>query len=530
MKLARKTDFLQKMVASNLKEFINPKIHWCASLSDIKKASVWVSLESGGFSSLKYINDQNIKHFRAVLIEIENEKIQPQNVLNSLDELKKNNIPYFVLPKIREFLPDLANLIYPINQTKIPKLIAVTGTNGKTSISGFCNQIYQNIEQKNAFYSGTLGIGKMDGLKKSSLTTPDILHFSYHYYQFIKQQGEFGSIEASSHALAQKRLKNIAISSAIMSNISQDHFDYHHNFKQYFSAKKKLLKQKGLKNLIVNIDDSRLLALAKKVHQKNSLALMTISYKQIQPLFESISHLSASHIKLNSKGINFYLHYFFKNNQEETAKVHLPLYGRFNVENILLSIAGILSLENPVANFQSVVDCLKNIKPIDGRMHLVNQDYSNNDNLYFVDYAHTPDALEKTLQSLKIHFPERYLIAVFGAGGNRDQLKRPKMGSIVNSYCDAFFITSDNSRNESFDAIAGDIIKGIAHKDEKIPYKLIEKRKIAIDEAIELSYKNKPALVLVAGKGHEQTQVINNKVSFFSDTKTITKKLKQNAN
>ncbi len=426
----------------------------------------------------KYISDVIMKHVCAIIYEAsDNLKIQYDNCYSV------NNLVLHV--------GLLASAKYN-NPSTAYNVIGITGTNGKTSISYWVSQAYQQLNKKVGII-GTTGIGVYPEVKYSDSTTPNPIVLQHALYQFKQQHVDIVAMEVSSHSLVQGRVNGINFTTAVFSNLTQDHLDYHVTMENYYLAKKELFYWYGLKNAIINVDDKY----GDRLYQEllnDKLPLNIIDY--------GIEHgsLRASNIYLTINGIEFTVSY-----RTETIKLYLNVLGYFNIYNVL-AVIGVLLVDG--YSLTNINEIIKNITTVLGRMDVIR---NANKPLVVVDFAHTPDSLEKALLTLKQIENKGRIYCVFGCGGNRDKTKRPQMGGIATKLADLVIITSDNPRYESAIDIINDIISGI-NKDN---YQVIENRELAIKAALTMAKPND--IVLIAGKGHETTQEINGVKSYFSD-------------
>ena len=365
---------------------------------------------------------------------------------------------------------------------KPKNIIAVTGTNGKTSVADIFYQILR-INNIPAASIGTLGIKYNNKIIKTSLTSPDTIALHKSLSILKKKKINNVIIESSSHGLDQKRLHHINFKGAIFTNFSQDHLDYHKNMKAYLNAK---------------------LILFRQILKKGS---SIISDKRIKPF---------SLIKKIAKNKNFKL-LDIDNEFIKIKNIYLTTLNDYKIKNISMAVKA-LKLCGLKENL--IYNSIKNIKDVNGRLELVRK--FPKDIKVFIDYAHTPDALLKTLKSLKFD-NENNISLVFGCGGERDKKKRPLMAKIANENSDKIYITDDNPRNESPKKIRDELSKHIP-KDKSFN---IGNRKLAIKKAVENAKPQE--VILIAGKGHEEQQIYKNKTINISD-KEIIKKLKVKIN
>ncbi len=368
-------------------------------------------------------------------------------------------------------------------------IVAVTGTNGKTSVASMSRQIWQELGRA-AVNCGTTGV---EGAFSATLkhTTPDPITLHRLLSRMKRQEITHVAIEASSHGIKQKRLDGLTLAAAAFTNLTHDHLDYHSDLESYFAAKaelfERLLPKSGF--AVVCIDSERGLDIANTA-QRRGQQLLTIGFAaaDLQILSERITRLGQE-ITFSWQG--------------QKHEVHLNLIGGFQAVNALAA-AGltIASGEDPAAVF-STLPCIQNVR---GRMQLAA--VRENGAPIFVDYAHTPEALRSTLLSLRRHLPGR-LIVVFGAGGDRDRQKRPLMGRISAEHADIAFVTDDNPRGEAPAAIRSEIMEGCPDCVE------IDDRAKAILLAVD-ALEPGDGLV-IAGKGHERGQIIGDSIYPFDD-------------
>ncbi len=374
---------------------------------------------------------------------------------------------------IRNLLSEVSSKFYKL---KPKNIIAVTGTNGKTSVADYFYQILSLCKIPVASI-GTLGIKYNNKVIKTELTSPDTISLHKELEIIKKNKIENVIVEASSHGLNQKRLEHLNFRAGIFTNFSQDHLDYHKTMNSYLRSKLHLFKNILSKKKTVISDSSiKEYKILKKICKKRNLKLIDINKKKDQKLENSNLKLDS----IRSKNIFMAL---------EAAKLCSPRK-KFSLLN------------------------LKNLSQASGRMELV-RTFPNNIKV-FVDFAHTPDALKKALNEIKSFYGEVTSL-VFGCGGDRDNKKRPLMAKIANKYCQKIYVTDDNPRNEKPEIIRKEIIK---HINSRIYFNIANRSK-AIRTAILNASPNE--IIVVAGKGHETKQIYKNKVLNISDKKIIKK-------
>ncbi len=367
------------------------------------------------------------------------------------------------------------------------KVTGVTGTNGKTTVT----YLIQSMLREAGMTSGIIGTVQYafkDKVLASLNTTPGPIELQ----SLLRQMADAGCshcvMEVSSHGLHQKRTEAIDFAAAIFTNLTQDHLDYHLNMENYFAAKSRLFRSLAKDAYaIINIDDPYGLRL-------RSLCRARIRSYGLHPEAD----VRAEAITLSLAGSEFILRV-----KGAKTRMKTPLIGRHNVLNILASAAFALTQEVELSRVKKAVEGFRGVS---GRLQRVDAAGRN----IFVDYAHTPDALENVLQALRL-LSDNKLTVIFGCGGERDALKRPLMGAIAEKYADTIIITSDNPRSEDPQKIADDIAAGIKRKGREV----ILDRKEAISRGLAKSKKNDT--VLIAGKGHEHYQIFKDRVIEFDD-------------
>lgn len=362
-------------------------------------------------------------------------------------------------------------------------IMAVTGTNGKTSVSHFIAQALENAGHACGVI-GTLGSGRLGQLKHNGMTTPDPVSLQAMLATMRDTGIKYVVLEASSHALQQGRLNSVAIDYALFTNLSRDHLDYHQSMAEYAVAKQQLFHFESLQAAVINIDDAFGRELLPLLDKKQ---LKTLKYSCQQAGAE----LSASQIQANPRGLQFDL-----KGLQHTYPISSRLLGRFNVENMLATAAMLTLLGWSEA---LVAQSLGQLDSVDGRMKLLAYDAPPS---VVIDFAHTPDALQKALQGMRQHLNDAsQLWCVFGCGGERDTGKRPLMGKIASELADHIVVTEDNPRGEDSKRIIEQILAG-CQLDAQL---YIEAdRQQAIEHAVLTA--SLQDMVLIAGKGHEQYQ------------------------
>ena len=389
--------------------------------------------------------------------------------------------------------------------------VGVTGTNGKTSIAVWTAQALARLGETAAIV-GTLGVGLVKGKAEPSFdttgyTTPDAVLLAQTLADLRGQGASALAIEVSSIGLVQERTAGMHFDVAIFTNLTRDHLDFHGDMESYEAAKVKLFEWPKLGAAIVNLDDpagQRLVAHLRRNFAPLPMMGYTLKDEAGQPAIEGVHMLRASQMRSRNAGTEFHL-----DSPAGTAVVKTRLVGHFNVSNALAVLGALLARDVPLKN---AVDAIEALQPAPGRMQQVGgQDAP----MVVIDYAHTPDALEKTLAALRQVASERggQLWCVFGCGGDRDPGKRPQMGAIAQA-ADHVLVTSDNPRSEEPAGIIAQIVAGMAQRGDKQD-QAVEDRATAILLAVKNA--GKQDVILLAGKGHEPYQEIKGKKIPFSD-------------
>lgn len=384
------------------------------------------------------------------------------------------------------------------------KMVGVTGTNGKTTVTYLCQNIFEGAGYKTAVLGTIKNIVRGEMLS-GNLTTLDAGQFQKYLHYAMKREVDYAFCEVSSHGLAQKRVQGIKFDVAIFTNLTQDHLDFHKDMEDYFQAKLKLFTEYGKDNFtsLVNIDDEygkRIVDILLK--NKNNFITYAI---------EQDANIRATNITLKPEGSKFEVIVKGKKNL-----LQLKLVGRFNIYNSLAALGmGIIY----GLNLADIKHSLEKITPIRGRMERVGE---STDYYVFIDYAHTPAGLQEILLSSREFSPGRILL-VFGCGGDRDKTKRKIMGEIAAKFSSHTIITSDNPRSENPEEIVKEIEDGFV-KDKKNNYEIIVDRYSAIKKI--LNYAQKDDVVLIAGKGHEDYQIFKDKTIHFDDREVVEEILK----
>ena len=398
------------------------------------------------------------------------------------------------LPALKAQLGTVASLVHghPSRQLKV---IATTGTNGKTSTAWWTAQGLSHSGRRCGLV-GTLGIGEPGRLVDAKLTTPDPVRLQQAFAGFVAEGLQACAIEASSIGIVEQRLAGTAIDTACFTNLTQDHLDYHGSMQAYWAAKRALFDWPGLRSAVVNIDDPMGARLARELEDR-ALALWTVS-------LHGPARLRASGLRHAEPGLAFEVL-----EGEQQVPVQTRLVGKFNASNVMVVLAAMRAQGVPLAEAAAAVSAFT---AVPGRLQRVPA--AAHEPVVLVDYAHTPDALDKVLRALRPLADARQgrLWCLFGCGGDRDPGKRPLMGAIAARAADRVMLTSDNPRGEAPAVILAQILAGVTGHDD---VDVIEDRARAIHDVIQRAAD--ADVVLLAGKGHEDYQEVAGVRRPFSD-------------
>ena len=414
-------------------------------------------------------------------------------------------IPQLIVSSTQESIADLAATFYH-HPTQELNLIGVTGTNGKTTVAHLVQKIFEQSGKKCALI-GTLGykLSSSDDYLEAKHTTPQAPELQRTLNTILNSDILNVVTEVSSHALEQHRVKNCKFQTAVFTNLTQDHLDYHITMENYFKAKAKLFKSlKSGNNAIINNDDKYSKKLIECVNKSVNIYTYGVKNK---------SDIMAKNIEFMSDGVSFDCQY-----KDECINFKLHLNGMFSVYNCLASIG--VGLANGIS-LEVIKEALQITKSVAGRFEIV-----QTNPMVIVDYAHTPDGLENILRAARELTPKKgNLICLFGCGGNRDCTKRPKMGKIAQQLCDKIIITSDNPRQEDPQQIITDILSGLSLINPKTVF-VEPDRHLAIKLLKDLSTEND--VLVLAGKGHETYQILKDKTIHFDDREEVVKVFSEN--
>ena len=395
---------------------------------------------------------------------------------------------------------------YPANRMR---MVGVTGTNGKTTTTHMIRHILKAQGHKVGVI-GTVHIMIGDTSYPIHNTTPDVVDLQHILHQMVQENVEYCVMEVSSHALALGRVSGVEFDTAVFTNLTQDHLDFHKTFENYLAAKCKLFEQvsapnqvKDNKGAVINIDDSY----GHRVMEKTTAP--TITYSTLGK-----GTLNASDVHMSTKNSQYTVNY-----KGESYPVSMNTTGLFNVYNTLAAIGACLQ---EGISMEAIDTALKTFSSVPGRIEIIEE---GQDFAVVVDYAHTPDGLQNILETAKA-IKENRIIIVFGGGGDRDATKRPIMGRIAAEYGDKIYVTSDNPRTEDPVQIVKDVEVGVKEAlRDGTSYEVIVDRREAINHAIHDAKAGD--IVIIAGKGHENYQILKNETIHFDDREEARKALKE---
>ncbi|MFH1846502.1 MAG: UDP-N-acetylmuramoyl-L-alanyl-D-glutamate--2,6-diaminopimelate ligase [Candidatus Omnitrophota bacterium] len=396
-----------------------------------------------------------------------------------------------IVKNVREVLGHIAKHVFDDPSSSLA-VYGVTGTNGKTTTVFLIDSMLNCSGQKSGLISTVFNKTSGNDIQRSFLTTPDLITINK-FFSEIKEDGKQAVVlEISSHALSQQRIAGLRLDSAVVTNITPEHMDYHKSMGRYLNDKTKIFKNLKTDGIaVLNYDDPLVSGLGRTIEASSVITFG----------FDRKADVRAENVYLSKDFTEFDL----VTEKRGTIQIRSPLLGKYNVYNILAAISALMKSQ---IDLEDMAKGIKKALPVSGRLEIAKETSRVK---VFIDYAHTPHALENVLLCLK-YLTEKGLICVFGCGGDRDRTKRPVMGQIAARLCDRVILTSDNPRTEDPKEILAEIENGMAGKHN---YIVIENRKDAIREAIKSSRKGD--IVIIAGKGHEDYQVIGDKVEHFDD-------------
>ncbi len=487
MKLSQLLNNVHAIQVSGNAELVDVKDITIDSRS-VKNDSVFVAIKGYKTDGHRFILDSINKGAAAIILE-DNYAV-PEQIFD------KSGLVKILVQNSRKALAEISNEYYGKPSEKLI-VIGITGTKGKTTTAFYLKSILEEAGERCGLI-GTIANYAGDKEIKARLTTPEANEVNKMMSEMIHSDSKYCVMEVSSHSLYLNRVADIDFDSAIFTNIASDHLDFHKTFENYRDAKKILFEQlKPEATAVYNIDDENAMKVINGTKAKSfSFGTNLNAYYKLK------------NIQYDFSGTNFDLFY-----KERKYTLETKLIGLFNAYNAAAAFASATSIGIEI---EQAINGIKNTPQVPGRFELIKK----GDKKVIIDYAHNASSLEQVLKSVHhVNKDGRSIHTVFGCGGDRDRTKRPVMGKIADELSDVIYVTSDNPRTEDPSKIIDDVVKGISRKD----YHRIENREEAIKAAIENSEDN--AVVLIAGKGHENYQEINGVRSFFSDKETAIKYL-----
>ncbi|QCI24308.1 UDP-N-acetylmuramoyl-L-alanyl-D-glutamate--2,6-diaminopimelate ligase [Buchnera aphidicola (Muscaphis stroyani)] len=489
------------MKRNNLKDLLSP---WMQKIPERAIQNITINSKKTSSGDLFVAIKGSKKDGRKFIFEAIQNKVSA--ILYETQDFKKHGIFYYIknIPIIYFFqlpivLSSLSSRFYHEPGNKL-KIIGITGTNGKTTVAHLISQ-WSTILGKKSVVMGTLGNGDHRSLKPTMNTTSSAVFIQSFLKKALINKTDLVSMEVSSHGLVQNRVKNVPFYIAIFTNLTPDHLDYHKSMKEYEKSKWSFFTCHKVKKIILNASDKYGQIWLKKLFNHYTIAVT----------IEDDTQKKYSNKWMNATNIKFKNNHMFVKFESSwgSGKIFSYLIGNFNVTNLLLSMACLLELGYKLSD---LIRTVNQLKAVCGRMQ---QFYGINHPTFIIDYAHTPDALENTLKTIKTNYKKK-LWCIFGCGGERDRTKRSLMGAIAEKESDQVIITNDNPRREEPFKIIQDILKGCKKKDKIL---IIPNRRNAISHAFFQSKIND--IILIAGKGHENQQIIGNQYINYSDQKTV---------
>ncbi len=453
---------------------------------DVKTGDCFIALAGITHHGKTFIDDAIARGACAVLLEV-----AAEDVVSITEHL---GITIIAVPNLKALVNKILIDFYRLSSDVFNMhLMAVTGTNGKSSITRFAAQMSHALQQPTGLM-GTLGFGVWPNIVESKNTTPELAVLLRQFALMKAQGAEQVAMEVSSHGIEQKRIEGLTFETSVFANLSQDHLDDHGDMESYFALKRELFLLPGLQHAIINADDE---------YGQRLLADEAISAQKISYGFSASADVRVVSWVMRGASIDASIATPWGN-----ASFIINMVGDFNLANVLAAIS-LLALQNKF-EFADIIAAIKGITPAPGRMQVYSKAGCAN---AVVDFAHTPDALKNVLLTLKKQTLGN-LVVVFGCGGNRDTDKRPLMANIAQTHADRIVLTADNPRKEPLDVIIQQMKSGLV-SDHKTPVSIELDRTQAI--ALALTDLDENDVVLIAGKGHEAYQDIDGSKIPYSD-------------
>lgn len=459
---------------------------------EVEPGGLWLALQGSRSHALDHIAQARQRGATAVLAEPTER--WDRDRINGLS----SGVPVIAVPGLRRQAGEIAARFFG-QAAHAMRVVGVTGTNGKTSVAHFLAQALSTRVPTAVL--GTVGNGFPGQLKPSTHTTMDAVNLHAMLGRLFAQGARAVAMEVSSHALHQQRVAGIPFHTAVFTNLSRDHQDYHGSMQAYADAKARLFRGAGLSVAVINVDDAVGANMASDVRARTYTVAVGETPKVVR-LGDRFLRIQGVEPRIDGLRLSF-------ESSWGSGELQTRMLGRFNAENLALALAVLLAWDMPIAN---AISALEHVEPVAGRMMTF---VAPGRPRVVIDYAHTPDALEKALVSLREHVGGR-LICVFGCGGDRDRGKRPQMGEVALRLADQVVLTDDNPRGEDPKKIIAGILTGIG---DRTGVHVEHDRATAIAQSINAAESDD--LVLIAGKGHEDYQEIAGQRLPFSDIEQV---------
>ncbi|MDR3492040.1 MAG: UDP-N-acetylmuramoyl-L-alanyl-D-glutamate--2,6-diaminopimelate ligase [Gammaproteobacteria bacterium] len=487
---------ISKKLSVLLHDFKLPQINdkdivgLCLDSRILQKGELFFACKGANLDATQFISDAIKKGASAVLYDASAR-------LDGLDF--ETDISIIPITNLNHQISKIAAIFFD-HPAESLKIIGITGTNGKTSCSHFIAAALQNLTIPCGVI-GTLGNGIYGNIQSGNLTTPDPITLQKLFFEFVKSGVKYVAMEVSSHSIDQGRINDVPFEIGIFTNLTRDHLDYHGDMETYGAVKKRLFTDYAVKYAVINIDDSFGRSLADAIFTTRDV----IAYSTNEIKNFSMPLVFARDIQFDITGLHAKI-----STPWGAGDLHVNVIGLFNLSNLLAVISALCILDIPLTK---ILESMSQLSSVPGRMQCFGGKKTLP--LVVVDYAHTPDALEKTLQALREHTKGK-LYCLFGCGGDRDKGKRPLMASIAERYADKIIVTNDNPRFENPESIVTDILLGFTNLDKVI----IEYDRLLAIQTI-ISHAKAGDCVLIAGKGAETYQIIQDQKQPFSDVEVV---------
>lgn len=469
----------------------------------VEKGDLFVALKGHQVDGRQFI-EKAIEQGAALVLAEADDDVQAVRFAEKFTKNHENQTACVLeVPHLPKQLSAIAGAFYGNPSEKLT-LVGITGTNGKTTTAQLFAQ-WPNLLGGKSAVMGTIGNGLYGQVQEAVNTTGSAVEIQRNLANFVELGADFCAMEVSSHGLAQYRAEALAFDLAIFTNLSRDHLDYHNTMEEYAQAKFRLFSELSSQQQVINADDE----IGREWLAKLPQAVAVSTNSDFQP--QQARWVKAKAVQFTLQGATIEFESSWGN-----GEIKSRLIGAFNVSNLLTAFTGLLALGY---DLQKLVETAPLLNGVCGRMECLISEENPESPMVIVDYAHTPDALEKALEAARLHC-EGELWCVFGCGGDRDAGKRPLMARITEQLADRVIVTDDNPRTEDPDVIFNDIMKGF-RKPKAVQSMHI--RQYAIEQAI--AQAEPKDVILIAGKGHEDYQIIGTKKYHFSDQEWAKKSL-----